>query len=279
MSDEGSRNGWGLGLVLAGATALAIATFLPFDEPVNAFGHIRQNTLIQSGHWWIIGLALGIAASGWTAYRQNRSLWAVTLILGIIGAAVLFALANDDGMRTLYPVGADGTADTSKPGHLAPLGIAIYVAAVGIAAALIGSLALAQRTQQAPVTSSASPKQGIKQCPDCAETVLAAAKVCKHCGYRFPTENMRCANCNHVQQVPVGEQTWQCEECAATQKENDDRIAAAPTAGAAQQQPVSKPVRTEKMRCFNCKHRQAVPINQKTWRCEQCNQKLARKVQ
>jgi len=24
-----------------------------------------------------------------------------------------------------------------------------------------------------------------KTCPDCAETVLAAARVCKHCGYRF----------------------------------------------------------------------------------------------
>jgi hypothetical protein len=24
-----------------------------------------------------------------------------------------------------------------------------------------------------------------KQCPDCAETVLADARVCKHCGYRF----------------------------------------------------------------------------------------------
>lgn len=22
--------------------------------------------------------------------------------------------------------------------------------------------------------------------PDCAETILADAKVCKHCGYRFP---------------------------------------------------------------------------------------------
>jgi len=29
-----------------------------------------------------------------------------------------------------------------------------------------------------------------KVCPDCAETILAAAKVCKHCGVRFnePTE-------------------------------------------------------------------------------------------
>jgi Uncharacterised protein family UPF0547 len=24
-----------------------------------------------------------------------------------------------------------------------------------------------------------------KKCPDCAETVLADAKVCRHCGYRF----------------------------------------------------------------------------------------------
>ncbi|MGR3494093.1 hypothetical protein [Citreimonas sp.] len=24
-----------------------------------------------------------------------------------------------------------------------------------------------------------------KRCTDCAETVLSAAKVCKHCGYRF----------------------------------------------------------------------------------------------
>jgi hypothetical protein len=24
-----------------------------------------------------------------------------------------------------------------------------------------------------------------KKCPDCAETVLADARVCKHCGYRF----------------------------------------------------------------------------------------------
>jgi Uncharacterised protein family UPF0547 len=24
-----------------------------------------------------------------------------------------------------------------------------------------------------------------KQCPDCSETVLSAANVCRHCGYRF----------------------------------------------------------------------------------------------
>jgi Uncharacterised protein family UPF0547 len=31
----------------------------------------------------------------------------------------------------------------------------------------------------------AEPARQRKQCPDCAESVLAKARVCKHCGYRF----------------------------------------------------------------------------------------------
>lgn len=30
-----------------------------------------------------------------------------------------------------------------------------------------------------------SPVKPKKDCPDCAETIFAAAKVCKHCGFRF----------------------------------------------------------------------------------------------
>lgn len=32
------------------------------------------------------------------------------------------------------------------------------------------------------------PSQAQKKCPDCAEFVLAEARVCKHCGYRFAVE-------------------------------------------------------------------------------------------
>jgi hypothetical protein len=32
---------------------------------------------------------------------------------------------------------------------------------------------------------AASQGEPTKKCPDCAETVLAEARVCKHCGYRF----------------------------------------------------------------------------------------------
>jgi len=33
--------------------------------------------------------------------------------------------------------------------------------------------------------TSYGPRDRTKDCPDCAEEVLAAANVCKHCGYRF----------------------------------------------------------------------------------------------
>jgi len=49
-------------------------------------------------------------------------------------------------------------------------------------------LRLATAPQQgAPATPTpmAGDQSRFKTCPDCAETVLAGARVCKHCGYRF----------------------------------------------------------------------------------------------
>lgn len=37
----------------------------------------------------------------------------------------------------------------------------------------------------APLLASPAPQRKEKTCPDCAESVLADAKVCRHCGYRF----------------------------------------------------------------------------------------------
>ena len=36
-----------------------------------------------------------------------------------------------------------------------------------------------------PVAADAAGPSRFKQCPDCAETILAEANVCKHCHYRF----------------------------------------------------------------------------------------------
>jgi hypothetical protein len=51
-----------LGLVIVGAVAMAIATFLPLNEAVGVFSMIRSNTLIQSGGWTLIALAVTLGS-------------------------------------------------------------------------------------------------------------------------------------------------------------------------------------------------------------------------
>lgn len=188
-SNTGSENPLGLGLVLVGAAALSISTFLPFVQPVSALRTVESNTLIQHGGWVLVVLALGIAASGYRVSRSGtKERWTPVVLCAIAAAIVLFE-GNKD-MRTLSPVGSDGTVDTSQPGVVASLGIAIYVAWAGVGAALIGSMTLLQSKtakERAPDNSlvAAQADSATKKCPDCAETILRDAKVGKHCGYRF----------------------------------------------------------------------------------------------
>jgi predicted RNA-binding Zn-ribbon protein involved in translation (DUF1610 family) len=80
-----------------------------------------------------------------------------------------------------------------------------------------------------------------KKCPDCAETILGAAKVCKHCGYRFAAS-------------PSTE----------------------PSRPAPQPEP-AKPKTTSKVRCHHCQHVQVVPLSESTFPCQQCGRKLKRR--
>jgi ribosomal protein S27E len=232
-SPPASDNPLGLGLVLVGAAAMAIAVFLPLVEPINTFRRVGENTLIQHGGWMLIALALGIAASGYRASRGTRTWWLPVLLCGIAAALLVFTAA-DKSTRTLYPVGPDGNPITTQPGMVADLGIAIYVAGAGVAAAFIGSLML-RRSAKQRVPADASDGRGLaaaKKCPDCAETVLSDARVCKHCGYRFAPNapaaqqelapgtftKVRCHHCQHVQMVPISLSTFVCEECNAKLK-------------------------------------------------------------
>jgi len=138
------RNPLALGLIIVGCLAMAIATFLPFDEPVG-FHRIQHNTLIQGGTGWIlIALAVITAVTGYRVGQGQSANWWLPLIpCGLAGLLVIW-LATDTDLRTLYPVGPDGALDTSQPGVVTALGIAVYVAGAGVAAALVGGLMLRQ---------------------------------------------------------------------------------------------------------------------------------------
>jgi hypothetical protein len=176
-----SENPLGLGLVVVGAAALAISVFLPLVQPVSALRMVEDNTLIQHGGWVLLGGALGIVGSGYRASRgrgRPNERWTL-IVVCVIAAGLVVLKANDKGLRTLYPVGPGGAVDTTQPGVVASLGIAIYVAGAGVAAAFMGALTFFQSAKDS------GSKAATKKCPDCAEAVLADARVCKHCGYRF----------------------------------------------------------------------------------------------
>ena len=245
--NRGPGNPLALGLVIVGAAVMAIAAFLPLDEPVSTLRMVQSNTLIQHGHWGIVALAVGIAAGGfWASQRDGK--WPLPVVLCLFAAADVILWFTDKDMRTLYPVRPDGTLDTSQPGTVADLGIALYVAGAGVAVALVGTLMLRQQERAAkataaeddgPLVAARETARTTKKCPDCAETILADAKVCKHCGYRFTpagapkappkaaappkpapakSAKVKCHSCQHVQMVPSDQQTFVCEECGTKLK-------------------------------------------------------------
>ena len=129
---------------------MAGSAFLPLVES-GRFARVSDNTLIQHNSWWPIVVAIGIAASGYRVSLGKRSEAALP-ILACLGAGGYFILiATDKASRTLYPLGADGGPDSSQPGVVSSLGIAIYVGIVGAAVALIG-VVMMLRTQDAVVT-------------------------------------------------------------------------------------------------------------------------------
>jgi hypothetical protein len=171
--------------VIVGAFAMAIAAFLPLDEPTGVFRMVENNTLIQHGGWMLVALAIGIAVSGFRVDRRKGNGWALPVVLCVVGGILIAVWAADKGLRTLYPVGPDGSPMTSQPGIVADLGIAIYVAGAGFGIALIGSLMLRQTAEsvdQDPLVAAWEAERTTKKCPDCAETVLAAAALSKSLG-------------------------------------------------------------------------------------------------
>lgn len=158
------------GTAAVGGALLALASFLPLDEPSGALARVQSNTLIQHGEWWLLLVGAAIAIAALRAYTTGKRSEATSvLVLGVIAAALVVYAAQDTSLRTLYPIGAGGEAETSATATVVPLGIAIYVAGAGVLLALIGGWTTRQTAAVVP----------------CAETILAAARVCRYCGHRL----------------------------------------------------------------------------------------------
>jgi uncharacterized protein UPF0547 len=162
----------------ATAAALAVASvFLPALE-TSAFSSIAKNTLIQSGGGWLIlGCAVGILGAVYRVYSTWTTTWAVfALGLVILGVAIY----NGTGDRTKLESVANPFLQESITVNGSPA-VGIYAAGAAGLLAMFAGFILAGNS----VSSYQGAERTTKVCPDCAETVLEAARVCKHCGHRF----------------------------------------------------------------------------------------------
>jgi uncharacterized protein UPF0547 len=178
-------NPLGSGLVLFGAAVAIVGTFLPRAE-TTAFtlSGIQQNTLLQDGDGVLIivvAVILAVVAfNGWMA-GARRSVAIFLISACLIGLAVYEGTGSQSALYRINPDGSPGAQVESSAG------IGIYAVGVGGLLGILGGWVI---RRSSPLVSDDSREPGgpepRRRCPDCAEEVLAAARVCKHCGYRFP---------------------------------------------------------------------------------------------
>jgi hypothetical protein len=161
------------------AAALAVTSvFLPALE-TRAFSSIAKNTLIQSGGGWLIlGCAVGILGAIYRVYSTHRTTWAVFVLgLVILGAAIYHGTGDRTRLESLAtnPFLREAVTVNGSPA------VGIYAAGAAGLLAMFAGFILAGNS----VSSYQGASRRTKVCPDCAETVLEAARICKHCGHQF----------------------------------------------------------------------------------------------
>lgn len=172
----GALLGW------VGAALVVLAVFLPYASTPFP---VSNNTLIQSGTGWILVVfAVAVALECYRVRdRDERTRW--VLVAGVL--LIAYTIYAGTGSRL------DLTFTTSNPlsptvtRHASP-GIGVYMAGIGGAIVALGGATVMGFDAGLGATAVARSR---KRCPDCAEVVLADAKVCKHCGYRFDGEHLR----------------------------------------------------------------------------------------
>ena len=193
---------------------MAIAAFLPLTEPTGPIRMVQENTLIQHGGWMFIAAAVGIAISGYWASQRSAGEWLLPTLLCVVTALLIWGWAVRRICARSIRVELDGKVDYSNS-VVASWGIAIYVAGAGVGLALIGSQMLRRHPNEDASDELVAHREeeATKKCPECAETILEDAKVCRYCGHHFPTTKVRCVKCNHVQEVLADHTRFTCEQC------------------------------------------------------------------
>jgi cbb3-type cytochrome oxidase subunit 3 len=166
-------------LILAAVAAglAVVSAFLPALES-SAFSVIEKNTLIQSGGGFLIlGCAVGIFGAAYRVYQQRTTSWAV-FILGVIilGTAIYSGTGSRTKLESVLSVGGQSLSVKGSPA------VGLYAAGAAGLMAMFAGVMLAGHVVSSFDAGSSKPT---KTCPDCAETVLDAARVCKHCGHQF----------------------------------------------------------------------------------------------
>lgn len=177
----------GLAIAGIGALTMLVAVFLPRLES-DTFLRIEDNTLIQGGDGWLfIALAVVATTSLYWTYQQRRRTWSL-VVLGVIGIGLATYQGTGQRLELVSqesPLGEGlGLSDDRQLSDKGSPAAGIYAAGVGALLVTCGGFLLAgwgtwTRAGEATL-------RRVKTCPDCAETILAEARVCKHCGFRFP---------------------------------------------------------------------------------------------
>ncbi|MGN6275144.1 MAG: zinc ribbon domain-containing protein [Solirubrobacterales bacterium] len=170
-------NAGAMALATIAAALAVVSVFLPALE-TSAFSSIAKNTLIQGGGGWLVlGCAVGILGAVYRAYSTSTTTWAV-FVLGLVILGV--AIYSGTGDRTKLESIANPFLHKSVTVNGSPA-VGIYAAGAAGILAMFAGFILAGNS----VSSYQGVERRTKACPDCAETVLEAARVCKHCGHRF----------------------------------------------------------------------------------------------